>query len=68
MNEPLRQDLLVHAAVLIVAAGAGLGVDSGLPDFRGKDGFWKAYSALGREQVDFYCIAYPEALPAAQPL
>jgi NAD-dependent SIR2 family protein deacetylase len=34
---------LVHQAdLLIVAAGAGMGVDSGLPDFRGNDGFWKA--------------------------
>lgn len=23
-------------------AGAGMGVDSGVPDFRGNDGFWKA--------------------------
>lgn len=38
-----------------------MGVDSGLPDFRGKDGFWKAYPALGREKVDFYRIACPEA-------
>jgi NAD-dependent SIR2 family protein deacetylase len=44
---------------LIIAAGAGMGVDSGLPDFRGKDGFWKAYPALGREGVDFYSIANP---------
>ncbi|HHO52365.1 MAG TPA: NAD-dependent protein deacetylase, partial [Deltaproteobacteria bacterium] len=24
-------------------AGAGMGVDSGLPDFRGNEGFWRAY-------------------------
>jgi NAD-dependent SIR2 family protein deacetylase len=54
-------DLISQADALIVAAGAGIGVDSGLPDFRGKDGFWKAYPALGREQVDFYRIACPEA-------
>ena len=28
---------------LLVAAGAGMGVDSGLPDFRGKEGFWNVY-------------------------
>ena len=27
----------------MVAAGAGMGVDSGLPDFRGPEGFWRAY-------------------------
>lgn len=54
-------DLISQADALIVAAGAGMGVDSGLPDFRGKEGFWKAYPALGREQVDFHRIACPEA-------
>ena len=52
-------DLISQADALIVAAGAGMGVDSGLPDFRGKEGFWKAYPALGRENVDFYRIANP---------
>lgn len=28
---------------LVVAAGAGMGVDSGLPDFRGNEGFWRHY-------------------------
>ena len=28
---------------LLIRAGAGMGVDSGLPDFRGPEGFWKAY-------------------------
>lgn len=28
---------------LLIGAGAGMGVDSGLPDFRGSEGFWKAY-------------------------
>lgn len=31
------------AQALLIAAGAGMGVDSGLPDFRGPEGFWKAY-------------------------
>ena len=31
------------AEALLIAAGAGMGVDSGLPDFRGPEGFWKAY-------------------------
>jgi len=54
-------DLIIQADALIVAAGAGIGVDSGLPDFRGKEGFWKAYPVLGRERVDFYSIACPDA-------
>ena len=31
---------------LYITAGAGMGVDSGLPDFRGDEGFWRAYPAL----------------------
>ena len=38
----------MEADVVLVATGAGMGVDSGLPDFRGRDGFWRAYPALGR--------------------
>lgn len=34
------------AEVLHVTAGAGMGVDSGLPDFRGNEGFWRAYPPL----------------------
>ena len=30
-----------------------MGVDSGLPDFRGKDGFWSAYPALGKRGISF---------------
>ena len=54
-------ELISQSDALIVAAGAGIGVDSGLPDFCGREGFWQAYPALGREQVDFYRIACPEA-------
>jgi len=28
---------------VLIMAGAGMGVDSGLPDFRGPEGFWRAY-------------------------
>ena len=31
------------ADALLIGAGAGMGVDSGLPDFRGNQGFWNAY-------------------------
>jgi NAD-dependent SIR2 family protein deacetylase len=31
------------ADALLIGAGAGMGVDSGLPDFRGNEGFWTAY-------------------------
>lgn len=44
---------------LLVTAGAGMGIDSGLPDFRGAQGFWQAYPALGRQRVAFEEIANP---------
>ena len=34
------------ASALLVTAGAGMGVDSGLPDFRRTQGFWRAYPAI----------------------
>ena len=34
------------AKALMITAGAGMGVDSGLPDFRGPEGLWKAYPPL----------------------
>lgn len=41
------------AEALLIAAGAGMGVDSGLPDFRGPEGFWKAYPPFqGRKFSD----------------
>lgn len=47
MNIYQRSAQLINSAdALIFTAGAGLGVDSGLPDFRGDSGFWKAYPAL----------------------
>ncbi|MGC4397210.1 SIR2 family NAD-dependent protein deacylase [Hydrogenophaga sp. T2] len=54
-------DLIAQADGLIVAAGAGMGVDSGLPDFRGPEGFWNAYPALGRAGLGFTDIANPAA-------
>ncbi|NYE58981.1 NAD-dependent SIR2 family protein deacetylase [Duganella sp. 1224] len=51
--------LVQQADLLIAAAGAGMGVDSGLPDFRGNEGFWKAYPALGRARMEFTSVASP---------
>src|SRR5262249_3571954 len=39
-------DAIAGAEALLIGAGAGMGVDSGLPDFRGQEGFWKAYPPL----------------------
>jgi len=53
--------LVENADMLLFVTGAGMGVDSGLPDFRGNQGFWRAYPALGQAGIDFYSIASPGA-------
>jgi NAD-dependent SIR2 family protein deacetylase len=53
--------LICQADALIIAAGAGMGVDSGLPDFRGNEGFWQAYPALAAAKINFTNIASPAA-------
>lgn len=53
--------LIAQADGLLITAGAGMGVDSGLPDFRGTSGFWQAYPALGKVRIDFTEIANPQA-------
>ncbi len=42
-NLQKAKKILQEADALFITAGAGMGVDSGLPDFRGTQGFWKAY-------------------------
>ena len=61
MSDPVSLDSPLHRAAdairtadaLLIGAGAGMGVDSGLPDFRGPEGFWKAYPPFrGRQFSD----------------
>jgi NAD-dependent SIR2 family protein deacetylase len=52
--------LIDAADSLIITAGAGMGVDSGLPDFRGEGGFWKHYPALAKSGLNFEQIADPQ--------
>jgi NAD-dependent SIR2 family protein deacetylase len=52
-------ELIAGADALVIGAGAGMGVDSGLPDFRGREGFWNAYPALARAKLDFTQVANP---------
>lgn len=53
-------ELIADADALVIAAGAGMGVDSGLPDFRGGNGFWKAYPAMRAARLDFTEVANPD--------
>lgn len=52
-------ELIAGADALVIAAGAGMGVDSGLPDFRGNEGFWQAYPALAKANLNFSEVASP---------
>ena len=47
------------ADALVIGAGAGMGVDSGLPDFRGTQGFWRAYPLYAKLGLDFPSMANP---------
>jgi len=51
--------VIQDADALIVAAGAGMGVDSGLPDFRGDEGFWQAYPPFAKLGLRFVELANP---------
>ena len=51
-------DAIVSAQNIIITAGAGMGVDSGLPDFRGDNGFWRAYPPL--KGISFSEMANPQ--------
>ncbi len=52
-------EAVAGAAALVFSAGAGMGVDSGLPDFRGDEGFWKAYPPIAELGYSFMDMANP---------
>lgn len=53
--------LIESADGVLITAGAGMGVDSGLPDFRGNEGMWRHYPALAKLRMGFSSIANPQA-------
>ena len=53
-------ELIATADALVIGAGAGMGVDSGLPDFRGPQGFWRAYPPYERLGLNFVDLANPQ--------
>ena len=61
MNPKIEQaaSWIAEADALIITAGAGMGVDSGLPDYRGNYGFWNAYPLYARLGIDYVRIANP---------
>jgi NAD-dependent SIR2 family protein deacetylase len=61
MDEAIRKaaSAISGASALLVTAGAGMGVDSGLPDFRGNEGFWRAYPPYAKLGLSFAELANP---------
>ena len=53
------RDAVAAADALIITAGAGMGVDSGLPDFRGTEGFWREYPVVKKLGLRFEEMANP---------
>jgi NAD-dependent SIR2 family protein deacetylase len=53
------KEAVARAQSFVFAAGAGMGVDSGLPDFRGNEGFWKAYPPFAKLGLGFMDLANP---------
>ena len=52
-------EAIQNARAMVVTAGAGMGVDSGLPDFRGDQGFWNAYPMYEQLGISFIGAANP---------
>ncbi|MDD0824426.1 NAD-dependent deacetylase [Mannheimia sp. AT1] len=51
--------LIRQADGILITAGAGMSVDSGLPDFRSVGGLWNAYPPLKKFNLQFTDIATP---------
>jgi len=49
-----------NAEAILIGAGAGMGVDSGMPDFRSKNGFWGNYPLLNGQRIDVLSMCNPE--------
>lgn len=59
-NLQKAKTLLEECDAIFITAGAGMGVDSGLPDFRGVEGFWNAYPKAKELGLHFEEMANPE--------
>jgi len=53
------KEVVKEADAVLITAGAGMGVDSGLPDFRGTEGFWRAYPIARKLGLRFEELANP---------
>ena len=58
--------LIKSADAIAIFAGAGIGVDSGLAQYRGKDGMWTKSVVVNNKAINYYDLMKPAAfrLPA----
>ena len=54
------KEYIKNADTIYITAGAGMGVDSGLPDFRGNEGFWREYPVIRDLGYSFSAMANPQ--------
>ena len=69
-SEILEQagDVLSASRSILITAGAGMGVDSGLPDFRGPEVFWRAYPPIKELGLNFSQMSTPRCFSEDPPL
>ncbi len=58
-EQNIARAVIASARSILFTSGAGMGVDSGLPDFRGIEGFWRAYPAYRTLGLRFEQMANP---------
>jgi NAD-dependent SIR2 family protein deacetylase len=56
----LASQLMTKHKKLLITCGSGFSVDSGLPDYRGKEGLYKAYPPFRKLNVSFQDCANPQ--------
>ena len=54
------KEIILSADGVLITAGAGMGVDSGLPNFRGDSGFCREYPAIKDLGFNFEEMANPK--------
>ena len=54
------KQLLKESDCIFITAGAGMGVDSGLPDYRGAEGLWNEYPKARELGLHFEELANPQ--------
>lgn len=67
-NMQQAKQYIQDADAVLITAGAGMGVDSGLPDFRGNEGFWNAYPVIKDLGIGFQGMANPKWFATNPPL